>query len=39
MAPYLVIEEVFREVKGQGEYRKQESPDPNCRMARACTYE
>ena len=30
--PHLVIEEVFWKVKGQGEYRKQEPPHPDCRV-------
>lgn len=33
MMPYLVIEEVFWKVKGQGENREQELPNPHCRMA------
>jgi len=32
---YLVIEEVFWEVKGQGKYREQEPPDPDCCMTRS----
>ena len=32
---YLIIEEVFREVKGQGEYREQKPPNFNCRVAKS----
>lgn len=30
--PHLVAEEVFWKIKSQGEYRKQEPPDPDCCM-------
>ena len=33
LVPYLVIEEVFWKVEGQGENWEQESPNPHCRMA------
>lgn len=32
---YLVVEEVFWEVKGQGEYREQEPPNLHRRMAKS----
>lgn len=33
LVPYLIIEEVFWEVEGQSENRKQELPDPHCCVA------